>query len=84
MHRIKENHLDVQVPTTSLSSDLANISLQYKLLETWRELLVALCSKAYYNIALQNQSLAVLRKGYAKRTIVYAECYEALYVYAYL
>ena len=44
MHRIKENHVSI--------SYLANISLQYKLLGTWRELLVALCGTVCYNIAL--------------------------------
>ena len=52
--------MDVPVPTTSLSSYLANISLQYKLLGTWRELLVALCGTVCYNTALRSATKPII------------------------
>ena len=60
--------MDAPAPTTSLSSYLANISLQYKLLGCWRELLngsvlkrfVALCyATVCYNIALRSATKSI-------------------------
>ena len=51
--------MDVPAPTPSLSSylaNIANISLQYRLLGTWRKLLNAsvLYVTVFYNIALRS------------------------------